>query len=287
MISICTTIWKQEDSLETFVRSLVGMASDKNFEIVVVDDEESCKDKILELQKEFPQIVRVPHTKKDKVKFARKLVRFYKKIGIFGDYINGMNQTISDYSKGKVNLWLPMGHNFNLAASVAKGDTLVFMPADYLCFFDISKLEVEYGHFDWIDVSSVEPHPDMNILKSFTKQEQFKEFTDEILDWALKHNLATVQGQHGSRIISRARYQELCGFDDRWFTRALGEDLFNDKCRNAMGWQRLASNYLFLTNPYVGALETRLEDFVYLSPAYGVHPDNHLPFVERIKQWMN
>lgn len=275
MISICTTIYNQPENLEVFVRSMVGNATDKNFEIVIVDDENSCTKKLKELSKEFPQIKRISRSKKQRIKFIQGLIKFYKEIGIFEpEIIKGMEQTLSDYIKKNMRLWLPMPHNFNLAAKYAKGDTLVFLPADYLIFFDISKLKTDYGHFEWIDITSVEPYPDFKTVN-----------IDELLGMAIKQKVGIVQGQHGARIVSKELFDEIGGFDDRWFVRALGEDLFNDKCRAKLGWRRLADTHLYLTPPYVGCIRGN-KDFVYLSPKYDSSVDKHHYFVDKIKVWI-
>lgn len=281
MISICTSILNEADNLEVFVRSLVGNATDKNFEIVVVDDENSCKSKLEELQREFPQIKRATRSKIDKARFAEGLIKMYRVNHIFeSELIDEMEQTLADFRSSKINLWLPSAHNFNLAAQYARGDRLVFMPADYLIFFDLS--EVIDGHFDWIDVTSVEPYPDFSVLKDMKSVGEFKSFTEEILAEAYNQKVATIQQQHGARVVSKQRFEDLGGFDERWFIRAIGDDLFNYK----NGVSRMVDAIGHLTSPYIGAIRgTSNKEFKYLSPRYSINYDDHKFFFDRIDKW--
>lgn len=283
MISICTTIYRETENLEVFVRSLVANASQKDFEIIIVDDENSCTKKLTELQKEFPQIKIVPHSKEDRIKYIETMIDFYKKSKVFlKKQIEGMEERLEEYKKTDMELWLPMPHNYNLAAKYASGDLLIFMPADYLIFFDIFKLKE--GHFEWIDITSTEPYPDFSILPGLTPEE-IRAFTTAVLEQAFKNGVTIVERQHGSRVVSRARYDEVGGFDERWFIRAFGEDLFN---RIATGSARMSEKVAYLTYPYIGAIRSKNPSkHNYLSPDYDSIPEKHLPFYLKAKEYCN
>ncbi len=285
MISICTTIYREPNNLEVFVRSLVGNATKNDFEIIIVDDENSTTKKLKELQKEFPQIKIVPHPKEDRIKYVQSMIDFYKKEKIFTDKeIKKMQKRLDWYSKTNVELWLPMPHNYNLASKYATGDMLIFMPADYLIFFDIFKLKE--GHFEWIDITSTDPYPDFAVLfKKHKTREEIRELTKIILNDAMNQEMTIVTQQHGSRVVSREKFEEKGGFDDRWFIRAFGEDLFNNKYGGAV---RMAGIVSYDTYPYIGAIRpTNPKSHNYLSPDYGSIPEKHLPFLNKIKEYLN
>jgi glycosyltransferase involved in cell wall biosynthesis len=280
MLSVCSTIYGNPDNLEVFVRSLVGNSTTKDFEIIIVDDEELCKDKLIELKKEFPQLKSIPRTKKDKAKFAEKLIEYYQVNHIFSkELLDEMRGVVSSYKLGTRELWLPTPHNFNLAAKKAKGDMLLFLPADYLIFFDLAK--VSEGHFDWLDIGSLDPYPDFSKLKGL-KKEEFRDFTEEILDRAFKSNIMRITAQHGARVVSMEKYKKIGGFDERWFIRAIGEDLFNRQT----GMTPLSQEILFLTSPFVGCIRGKGNSLYYLSPKYTINAEDHNFFLNEIRRFL-
>lgn len=284
MISICTTIYREPENLEVFVRSMVGNASQPDFEIIIVDDENSTTEKLLELQKEFPQIKIVPHPKEERIKFIQSLIDFYRHEKIFSEEeIGKMEKTLKKYKKTDMELWLPMPHNYNLASEQATGETLIFMPADYFIFFDI--FELEKGHFEWIDITSIDPYPDFEeLFKTHKTHEEIQALSKVILDQALAQEVTVVTRQHGSRVVSRENFIENGKFDDKWFVRAFGDDLFNQTHGGVM---QMPGTVFFNTNPYIGAIRAKNpRNHNYLSPDYDSNPDKHLPFLNKIKEYL-
>lgn len=281
MLSVCSTIYGNPDNLEVFVRSLVGNSTTKDFEIIIVDDEELCKDKLIELKKEFPQLKSIPRTRKQKASFAENLIKYYADEHVFSEELLAeMREVVKQYRLGKKDLWLPTPHNFNLAASKAKGDMLLFLPADYLIFFDLAM--VQEGHFDWLDITSVDPYPDFTKLRELKKLEEFRDFTETILDKALKTGVLRITAQHGARVVSMDTFKRVGGFDQRWFIRAIGEDLFNRKT----GIIPLSENILHLTSPFVGCIRGQGRNLEYLSPKYDIYADNHTFFLNEIRRFL-
>lgn len=301
MISICTSIYRETDNLEIFVRSLFGNAtSPEMIDLIVVNDENypSTTAKLNELKKEFPQIKIVPHTREERVKFIKNMIDYYKKEKIFDKkYIKEMRKTLRDYKSGKQDrLWLSMVPKYNMAAKEAKSDILVFMPADYLVFFDMSSFYMKcsliledkkicYGHFDWVDLSALDPTEILSNLRKCKTTDEFKAYTQSIL---FKGHPVPVQAQHGSRVVNKTLYESVGKFDERWFTRALGDDLFNDKCRAEWGVPyRLLDYSLFLRDPmFIGAVRANNGNHTYLTPSYTLSVDDHLLFVNKIKEYL-
>lgn len=299
MISICSTTYRETVALDIFVRTLIGNASDKNdLEVIIMNDEdypETCK--VLEdLSWEFPQLKYFPYTLHKRAEFFRKQVDFYKRENIFDDdEIRDMYRVLDEYEERKIDkLWFTCCHGYNLSAEQAKGDALILMPSDYIVFFNATdiyhKLKTYYpkgylGYFDWINFAGLMPEMD---TKAELKDD-IRKVTQKWLDQFLASKREMVLQQHGARLIDGESFDELGGFDDRWFVRAIPDDLFNEAAKRKlnMPYRLLENIATFNTDPYMGNMrESSSSAHQYLTDFYGIQADVHARFSERIREYL-
>lgn len=269
MISVCTTIYKDPEAFKIFLDSIYSNSTGE-FELVVVND--SNDKEIKKVAKDYP-LKLIPFTKKDRIKHMNEMIEYYETNEIFDQsLIDEMKMTVEEYKKKDIDIWLPTPKKFNLGANKASGDILIFMPGDYYVYFDVASIEKKareimkiedhiYGHFDWSQVD----------------KDNIPETTEPI-----------VKAQHGMRVVDRKLFDEIGGFDDRWFVRALGEDLFNEECRRVWGGMyRLKDLVHFVNDNMCAASLGTNRVHRYLSPSYSAEPEKHLYFVNRIKEVIN
>lgn len=302
MLSICTSIYKETNSFEIFVRSVFGNASDPSeIEIVVANDEGSPEiTKLMEtLKLEYPNLKHFTRTKRDRIKFLKDTVKFYRDNKIFNeDELSDMDSRIADYQNGKLDsIWFPAGKLFNQAASMASGDVLLFVPADYLCFGDLSQIYKLYkdlpgdvvGYFEWIDTTSLDPMPDvLETLKKTKTHSQFREITGEWLQQAFSNEVTIVPNQHGMRMMRKDIFENAGKFDGRWFMRSWNEDSLNQRMQNFAGTHRLYEiNPIKALNPFFGTMRGKAWKFPnYLCSKYDGIPEIHNLFLERVKFYL-
>ena len=310
MLSVCTGIYRDAISLEIFVRSLFGNASNpKDIELIIYNDEGHIEtEQVLNsLTLEFPQIKHFVITKNERIDFFMERIEFYKKENIFEkDIINDMYKQVEMYKADKTkNLWYSPGRVYNKAIHKATGDMLMILPSDYLIFFDATKiyelakkLKPIVGHFDWIDFSSVDfdvlidfspVHSDViKEFKKFNCHNDFRNLSRKWLDRAKKRGLITVPLQHGSRIIDRETFEKVGSFDERWFLRAVADDEFNRKVSNHSSLTRLGDNSQFEElMPYIGCI--RQKDYqlpFYLTSFYVASATVHSKFLDKIRPYL-
>lgn len=246
MLSVCSSTYRETESLEIFVRSVLGNASDPSrMEVVIVNDEgHGPTAELLEvLSEEFSQLEYLTITRPERAEFFRRTVAFYKETEVFpAKDIKEMEENLDRYEAGEVvKLWFNMAHNYNLAVAKSQGDVLMVLPADYFCFFDATEIYQKYleakaevgsfmGLLDWIGFGHFEPMPDVcGTLRELKTHEEIRGFTLRCLQDALDQNVGRGSSNHGARIIDRETFDRVGGFDGRWFVRALGDDLFNEK----------------------------------------------------------
>lgn len=305
MVSVCSSVYRETEQLEIFVRSVLQQASDpENVEIIIINDEgyEPTTKVLQRLSREFPQLKYFIRTKKERCEFIRKQISFYENNQLFSDeIIDDMRWIVDGYEAGLINrLWFPPGELFNLAVSKSRGDVLMISPADYLCTFDISLLYERYlgvkklerksfvGHFDWVDFSSLDPMPD--ICKILCKKVGVEDLVRNCLNQIDSNSLTVVQGQHGARLIDRESFDKVGGFDGRWFVRAWNDDCFNQKLKTILDptYRLMDRMQFFETNAYVGALRTKDPPPInYLTQFYNpAQPENHAGFLNPIKAYL-
>jgi hypothetical protein len=300
MISICSTCYHETDQLEIFIRSVIGNATNPNdLEIIIVNDEAwgPTEEILIKLEEEFKQLQHINFPKKDRIKFLRGVVDFYDGTRIFpAKYIPGMRTQIDKYESGEIErLWYPAGGKFNMAANKAKGDTIIFCPSDYLVICDVTLLsqrllsftdEFKEMHFDWYDFTSLDPYPD---YLAELKEGDIRRKSIQWFYQALKDGVSMVHMQHGARILTSNLYPLTKGFDDRWFIRALTEDLFNLSAQiYAPGKHRIMDYPLTDTYPFMGPVRNyKPHPIVYLSPDYDGNPETHNAFKEDIKHYLS
>ena len=185
MLSVCTATYKETIALEIFIISLFGNASNpKDIELIIYNDEKCLEtERVLNsLSLEFPQIKHFAISKDERINEFKERIYFYKKENIFGQkIIDDMYKQIEKYKIDEIdNLWYPPGRLYNKATNKSKGDMLMILPSDYLCFFDATKIyelaresKSFVGYFDWIDLVSVEDFDIINELKSFKCHNDF------------------------------------------------------------------------------------------------------------------
>jgi len=246
MLSVCSSIYRETESLEIFVRSVLGNASDPSqVEVVIVNDEGygPTTEVLAVLAGEFPQLKYLTITRPERAEFFRRTVAFYKEAGVFPvEDVAEFEGTLDRYEAGElVKLWFSMAHNYNLAVAQSQGDVLMVLPSDYFCFFDATEIYRKYleakagtgsfmGLLDWVAFGSLVPLPDVcGILREPKTHGETRRFTLQCLQDALAQNVARGKSQHGARIVDRETFDRVGGFDGRWFVRALPDDLFNRK----------------------------------------------------------
>ena len=252
MFSFCSSIYRETVELDVFIRSLICNASDPNMlEIIITNDEgyTSTASILNRLQDEFPQVKSITISKEDRISFIKSCIDLYTKDSIFPEPdINIMIDTLSKYESGEIDrLWFPPARGYNLAAQASIGNILAIIPSDYVCFFDATEVynrrnEIlnEYGviacNFGWIRLSDI---PD-KLLYNDTIDTLYKNIDadkrtslNNMLNIALGMNLPTTSScQHGSRVVSRNLFDDVGGFDDRWFLRAMYDEIFNTAIDN-------------------------------------------------------
>lgn len=308
MLSVCTGTYREVRSLEIFVRSLFGNASNpRDIELIICNDEGYPETELLlnSLSLEFPQILHFTVDKNERIEEFKDKIDFYKKENIFEqDIIDDMYKQIDRYKVGDINnLWYSCGRVYNKAVRKATGDMMMILPSDYLIFFDATKiyelargLKPFVGHFDWIDFSSVDfdilidfSSPDHDIIKefkTFNSHDNFRDLSRKWLDNYKNRGLTIIAGQHGSRIVDRETFEKVGGFDERWFLRAVADDEFNKKAVKHSKIVRLGDMRQFEElMPYIGAI--RPKDFQlpkYLTSFYRCSADVHSQFLEKIRR---
>jgi len=130
MISICSSIYRETDTLEAFIRCVFGNASDSSqVEVVIYNDEAypPTTELLKNLRLEFPNLIHISFPKRDRVNFIRENIDFYRKHGIFGTEIIGdMYKILKGYETGEVDrLWFPPGRGYNEAVKASSGDILI------------------------------------------------------------------------------------------------------------------------------------------------------------------
>lgn len=300
MISICSSVYKETDSLEIFVRSVFGNASKPDdVEMIIVNDEsyEPTEETLIKLEEEFKQLRHIDFPKKNRIEFFKRVVDFYDSAKIFPPgTTDPMREQIALYESGELErIWYPSGGRYNYACREAKGDYMVICPSDYLFMCDVSMLErfinqIPGEHkelrFDWYDFTSLEPYPDiLNILKT---SKDIRSITKEWMKQAWDNNLMMVHMQHGARIINSTLYPLTRGFDDRWFIRALHEDLFNLASEiYAPNPHRIMDYAMKDCYPFVGPVRGRPSEYHYLSPLYMGWGELHDNLKEDIKHFLS
>lgn len=306
MLSICTTIYQDPTALEVFIRTLFGNASEPDLiELIIMNDGEDPETEkvLLELSKEFHQLKHFGVSKRKRIEFFKQKIRYYKERRIFdSEIIYDMHKQVKRYEKNKIkSLWFPAGRGYNASARRSKGDFLLFMPADFICFFDITAIYKEakksfgeenvfVGYFDWVDFTSIAPELEaVNAIPTLKGHSEFREFSKKWIEESLKQGLNIVEGQHGSRIINRELFEEIGGFDTRWFLRALTDDLFNEKAKKYQfsAFRLNDKAEMKWTLPYMGSLRPfSVVPSEYLTPKYRTSPDSHLFFLNKIKDYI-
>ncbi len=299
MLSICTSIYRETDSLEVFIRTVFGNASDPSqIEIVVANDESypPTTDLLSRLSLEYPNLKHFGRSKIERVQFLRKMVNLYRGEKVFDEgELQDMEDRISKYESGELDsIWFPPGKLFNRAASMSSGDVLLFVPADYICFADLSKLYQAFketpgdivGHFDWLDTTSLDPMPDvLNVVRGLKTKNEFYEKTNEWLQQAFANNVAHVWQQHGMRMVKREIFEKAGRFDGRWFVRSWNDDYVNRKMsEHAETYRLLDLDRTKLYSPYFGTLRGKSwREPTYLCSKYSGLPEIHNQFLSRIQ----
>lgn len=302
MLSICTAIYRETDSLEVFVRTVFGNASNPSeIEIIVANDEgyEPTKELLGRLSLEYPNLIYFSRTKQDRVKFLRKAVAFYRRNEIFTtEELQNMEDRILQYENGELeSLWFPPGKLQNKASKMAHGDVLLFVPADYICFGDLTRIYEAYkklpgdvvAHFDWLDTTSLDPMPDiLNIVRSIKTRADFHSVTDEWLRQAFTNGVGHVWNQHGMRMVKREVFEKAKGFDGRWFTRSWNDDSLNKRIEQYADAHRLMElDQTKSFNPYFGTLRGKSwREPNYLCSLYSGLPEIHNGFLSRIQFYL-
>lgn len=306
MLSICSSIYRETQSLEIFVRSVLGNASDPSqVEIVIVNDEgyPPTTDTLKVLSEEFSQLKYLTITRPERIEFIHKTIVFYKENQIFPtEDIVELEKTLEKYKTGELDkLWFQAAHNYNLAVAQSQGDVLAVLPSDYFCFFDATEiyqrcLELKsrigsfVGHFDWIDTTSLDPMPDIcGILRKLKAREEIREFTLRCLDDAIAQRLTSLPEQHGSRVVDRGTFDKVGGFDGRWFVRAFGDDLFNCKVKKILPPPYRLADHLEFTGTICTVGVVRPGDWgepAYLHPRYFGSPEYHRSWVDKIEKFL-
>jgi len=302
MLSICTSIYRETDSLEVFVRTVFGNASTPSeIEIIVANDETSpaTADLLSRLALEFPNLRSFSRTKTQRIKFLRNRVEFYKRENIFSpEELTNMDERINQYESGELEtLWFPPGVLYNKAAKMASGDVLLLVPADYICFGDLSKIYEAFknipgdivGHFDWLDTTSLDPMPDiLNIVRKTKPKDEFHAVTNDWLQQAFANNVGHVWQQHGMRMVKKDVFEKAGCYDGRWFTRSWNEDSLNrrmEQFANAHRLMELDQTKSF--NPYFGTLRGKSwREPNYLCSFYSGLPEIHSQFLSRIQFYL-
>jgi len=300
MISVCSTIYREPEALEVFVRSLLGNASDPNqVEIVIINDENNpeireCLDR---LSVEFKQLHFITRYKEERIEFFKERISFYEENCIFdSEVIKSMRKQIDKYGNGKINsIWYPAGYNFNTAVTASSGDVLMITPSDYLCTFDIvkmyqiiSKEDNFAARFDWYDFTSLDPHPKM--AQELRESKDIPALTEKWLNQAQREGLMWLPQQHGARIVQRHIYNQAGGFDGRWFVRAVSEDLFNLAVSvYATSHYRIMNHELLRdSKAYIGPVRrNNTINYHYLTPLYDGLPETHVKFKDEIMEYLD
>ena len=302
MLSICTSIYRETDSLEVFVRSVFGNASvPSEVEIVVANDEAYAPttEVLNRLSLEFPNLKYFSRTKEQRIKFLKNTIKFYEREKIFTpEETLSMEVRVRQYEGRELDsIWFPPGKLFNKAVKMSCGDVLLFVPSDYICFGDLSKIYQAYkevpgdviGHFDWIDTTSLDPMPNvLEILRGLKTHGQFNETTLKWLQQAFANNVAHVWQQHGMRMVKRALFDATGGFDGRWFIRSWNDDCFNQKLQRHAEVHRLIDlGQTHSMNPYFGTLRGKTwKNPNYLCETYSGTPEVHNQFLSRIQFYL-
>jgi len=302
MLSICTSSYRETDSLEIFIRTVFGNASDpSNVEIVIANDGNylPTKELLTRLSLEFPNLKFFCRTKRKRIKWLSKIVDFYEKENIFTpEVIADMRERIAKYKIGELSsIWFPAGELFNKASQIATGDVLLFVPSDYICFADLSRVYDAFkqtpgdivGHFEWLDTTSLDPMPDIiGIVRGMKTHQEFKETTDKWLEQAFSNGVAHVWQQHGMRMMTREVFEKARMFDGRWFTRSWNEDSLNERVDQVASRFRLLDlNQFQNLNPYFGTIRgVTWREPEYLSSIYRSIPEVHNEFISKIKFYL-
>ena len=299
MLSICTSIFREIGSLEVFVRTVFGNASTPSeIEIIVANDgaDPATAEVLDRLGLEFPNLIHFSRTKDQRIKFLRNTVDFYRRNEIFtSEELQDMDNRILQYENGELeSIWFPPGKLYNKAVKMAHGDVLLLVPADYICFGDLSKIYEAYksipgdiiGHFDWLDTTSLDPMPDiLSTVRSVKTGDQFHVVTNEWLQQAFANNVGHVWNQHGMRMVRKDIFEKAGGYDGRWFTRAWCEDYMNRKMERFAEAHRLMElDQTKSFNPYFGTLRGKSwREPNYLCSMYSGLPEIHSQFLSRIQ----
>ena len=302
MLSICTSVYRETDSLEIFVRTVFGNASKpQEIEIIVANDEnyKPTSELLNRLSLEFPNIIYYNRSKENRVKFLRNRVNFYRREHIFNpEETDNMNETINRYEGNDLDsLWFPPGVLYNKSASLAHGDVLSLVPADYICFGDLTKIYEAYralpgdviGHFDWLDTTSLDPMPDVpKITLGLKNHEEFNQVTNHWLQQAFSNNVAHVWQQHGMRMVRKDIFEKAGRFDGRWFTRAWNDDSLNRRMEQYATTYRLMDiDQIKSFNPYFGTIRgVSWREPNYLYSDYRGTPEIHSNFLSRIQFYL-
>jgi len=299
MLSICTAIYKETDSLEVFVRTVFGNASTPSeIEIIVANDgtDPATAEVLSRLSLEFPNLKHFSRTKNQRIKFLKNTISFYKRSEIFtSEEITDMEQRVEQYENGELeSIWFPPGKLQNKAAKMARGDVFLFVPADYICFGDLTKIYEAYknlsgdviGHFDWLDTTSLDPMPDiLNIVRELKTRDEFHAATNDWLQQAFSNGVAHVWMQHGMRMVRRDIFKKAGGFDGRWFIRSWNDDGLNRRLEQYADPSRLMElDQTRSLNPYFGTLRGKSwKEPTYLCSTYKGLPEIHGSFLSRIQ----
>lgn len=302
MLSICTSVYQETDSLEIFIRSVFGNASKpQEIEIIIANDEayQPTSELLNRLSLEFPNLVYFNNPKESRVKFFKNRVKFYRRNEIFNsEELDDMTETIGRYERGELSsLWFPPGGLYNRAAKLSHGDTILLVPADYICFGDLTKLYEAYkaipgdiiGHFDWVDTTSLDPMPDiLGSLRKFKTKQEFNEKTNEWLQQAFSNNVAHVWQQHGMRMVRKDLFEKAGMFDGRWFIRSWNDDSLNRRLEKFAGTYRLLDlDQTKSFNPYFGTTRGKSwNEPNYLYSKYRGVPEIHNYFLSRIQFYL-
>lgn len=302
MLSICTSVYQETDSLEIFVRTVFGNASKPaEIEIIVANDGAypATAEVLNRLSLEFPGLIYYSRTKEQRISFLRNRVEFYRREYIFTpEEIEDMEAIISKYESGELEgLWFPPGKMYNKSAKMAHGDVLLLVPADYICFGDLTKIYESYksipgdiiGHFDWLDTTSLDPMPDiLGTSRQLKTRQEFGEKTNEWLQQAFGNNVAHVWQQHGMRMVRKDIFEKAGKFDGRWFVRALNDDSLNRRMdQHAFTYRLLDLDQFKSLSPYFGTVRGKSwKEPNYLYSNYRGTPEIHSSFLSRIEFYL-
>ena len=150
MLSICCCAINAKWDVEVFVRTLVAMNPNFDFEVIVTHDDrvnDGSSEHFAKLAQEIPQLKIVTHSEQDTVDYFRGCIDHYESSNLFNPSLRQLfRDNLDRYIAGefvdrdKTFLWQSSGPLYNKAVAASSGDVLLVTPGDFIYLFSLEEI---------------------------------------------------------------------------------------------------------------------------------------------------